>query len=129
MVVGAFNTVIFEVSLFKVLTFRDLKRTTKHRYATHNILNHKPLLESLGPDISTISFEIIINRQLGINVAAELKKLRDACENGISDYLIIGNEVLGKFVLETVEETTEIFGGSGQSLAVTAKVTFKEDVK
>ena len=126
MKVGAFNNIVFEVSSFKVLTFDKYSRSTKHRYTTHDILNHKQKLESVGNELTKIELHTKLNHFLGVDVATELAKMRALCENGVVDYLIIGNSVVGLFVIEELKETAEIFGGNGDLLAVEVNMSLVE---
>ena len=67
----ALGNIVFEVSSRKVRTFRDLKRTHKARFATHNLIGNKPMLEYIGPDVAEITFTMQLSASLGINPTAE----------------------------------------------------------
>lgn len=127
MKIGAFHNVVFEVSSHKVLTFDNYKRETSHNYAEHKILNAKPKLESVGKKLLEVSLEILLHGNLGVDVNSELSKLRELVENAEVDYLIIGEEVIGKFVIEDMSEDVETWNG-GKPLVVKASVKFKEYV-
>lgn len=126
--IGAFGDLLFEVSYFKILSFDKWQRTTKHRYATHNIMNYKPKLESVGKDLETISLEILFHTGLGVDPRTETEKLRTMCNNGEVNYLIVGAEVIGNclFVIEEVSEAVEHWSGTGQILTSRVTVKFKE---
>ena len=53
--IGALGEIQFECSSELVRTFKDYKRESKARYATHNLLMKKPALEYLGADAGEIS--------------------------------------------------------------------------
>ena len=126
--IGAFGDLVFEVSEQKILTFDNWQRTTKHRYQKHNILNHKPKLESVGSDLEEITLEIYFSHFLNVSVKSEMEKLRKMCDDSAANFLIIGGEVVGDclFVIEEISESVEVWGGSGQILSSRVKVKFKE---
>lgn len=128
--IGAFGSLVFEVSGHKILTFDDYQRTTKHRYQKHDIMNYKPKLESVGKELEEISLKIIFHRALNVDPRAEVEKLRNMCNNAECNFLIIGAEVIGNclFVIEEVSESVDIWGGVGQIISSSVTVKFKEYV-
>ena len=128
MKVGAFGNVVFEVSSWKILTFDDFKKTVKHNYAEHKILNGKPILESVGQELIEIAMKILLNRNLGVDVKTEISKLERMCQMAESNFLIIGSESMGLFVIESLEEGVQHFDGAGNFLSVEVAVKFKEYV-
>ena len=127
---GAWGDLVFEVSSFRILTFDNYKRITKHRYAKHEIMNYKPKLESVGNDLEEIELQIKFMVSLGVNPAFEVEKLREMCRNAETNYLIIGTEVIGGclFVLEEISEQVDSWSGTGEIISSTVNVKFKEYV-
>ena len=125
--IGALGEIQFECSSELVRTFKDYKRESKARYATHNLLMKKPALEYLGADAGEISFSMTLSASLGINPTEEANKLRKLCEAGQALPLIIGSEVIGDlWVIESVNETAQAYDGEGHSLLTEVDVRLKE---
>ena len=71
-VIGAIGDVVFEVSSKKVETLRDMKRQARGRYATHEIVGRKSVLEFLGLEPDEITFSMQLNADLGVDIQLEL---------------------------------------------------------
>lgn len=125
---AAFGNIVFEVSYFKVLTFDDFSRKTKANFAEHKILNRKSKLEFTGIEPQEISMTILLDNNFSVDVEGELKKLRQMCEAGEVNFLIIGAESLGQFVIEEVSEKVLHWSGVGIPLVVECQIKFKEYV-
>lgn len=125
---GAWGDLVFEVSSFRILTFDNYKRKTSHRYAKHEIMNYKPKLESVGNDLEEVELQIKFMTSLGVNPIDEMEKLRAMCRSAEVNYLIIGTTVIGDclFVLEEISEQVDTWDGTGNILASTVNVKFKE---
>lgn len=121
---------VFEVSQFKVLTYDEYKREGKSRYAKHDLVNATPLLEWLGRELGEISFKMTFTVTLGVNPAEELDKVRRLCDDGIADYLILGNAVIGDnlWVIESVSEAVSAWDNAGNILVASLDVRLKEYV-
>ena len=126
--IGAFGDLVFCCSREKVFTFDDYNRESKARYAKHDLLNQTPAIEYLGRDVEEISFKMIFARSLGVNPEKSAKILREKCENGEAEYLVIGGEVIGKnqWVIESFSETAKQFDGWGKILVSEVSVKMKE---
>lgn len=98
--IGCLGPVVFTVSSSEVRTFSDWKREAKGRYATHNVMGGRPVLEFLGTDLQTITFTMRLSVFLGVNPANEAAKLRQLCEDGTSMPLVIGNETVGNHAIK-----------------------------
>ncbi|MBR4904140.1 MAG: phage tail protein [Selenomonadaceae bacterium] len=125
--IGSFGTVSFTVSASKVLTFDDWKRKTSARFAKHDLINRQPILEYLGADLNEISFKIKLVADLGVNPKDEADKLREMCTTGQAEYLTVGGEVIGQFVIDSIDESAE-FWARGELLVSELNVRFKEYV-
>lgn len=124
--IGSFGEVTFTVSSREVKTFRDLIRTTKSRFAQHNLLLQKPALEFLGSDLTEITFKIQLLKELCDDVAYNADKIRYMCEKGDDYALVIGSDVIGRFVVEQVKETLQIVSGNGEIIVEELELTLKE---
>ena len=124
--IGSFGEITFKVSAREIKTFRDLVRTTKSRFAQHNLLLQKPKLEFLGQDLTEITFKIQLLKDYCDDVAYNADKLRFMCEKGNDYPLVIGSDVIGRVVLEQVKESLQIVSGNGEIIVEELELTLKE---
>ena len=101
--IGTLGDVVFETSSEKIRTFDGMKRSGSARWATHDIMAHKPVLEFLGSGMEQISFSMRFDVSLGINPAAELETLRGLRDAGEASQLILNGKPIGehKWVIES----------------------------
>ena len=57
-VLGVFGTVPFICAFDKVFTFKDLARSRSVRWAKHDVIGQKPVLEWIGPELDRISLRL-----------------------------------------------------------------------
>ena len=72
----------FSVTSDKVLTFRNFKRESTGRWASHSIIGKRPKTEFLGPDMDEITLEVILDAEYGVNPRSEMYKFRSALKSG-----------------------------------------------
>ena len=63
---GMIGTLPFVCSHEKVMTFSNLQTEQSVRYATHEVIGKKPVLEFIGESLSRVSFQIRLIR-LGLS--------------------------------------------------------------
>ena len=95
MPIGSLGPIIFEVSSSKARTFKDMKRNTKGRYGSHEIIGGKPIIEFMGPDGEDLSFTMQFSVAWGLNPQEEIQKIRELCEKGEVNYLVLCNTPIG----------------------------------
>ena len=129
-VIGAFGDVVFEVSSMKVETMSDMRRQARGRYATHEIVGGKSVLEFLGTEPDEITFTMQLNADLGVDINEELGLLLELQRTGEPNYLIMGGKAHGvnQWCLTGLEMKTEYTDGDGRPLVMTVEVTLKESV-
>ncbi len=127
---GSLGPVIFEVSAERVRTFDKLKRNGTGRWATHEIIGKKSVLEFLGPEIEEISFSMRFDVMLGLNPSDEVKVLRDLRDTGEVVSLIIGGKPVteNKWVVISVSEDNPYIDNKGNILVINVDVSIKEYV-
>jgi len=126
---GSYGDVTFEVSEERVRSWRDFQRSGKARWAAHELVQEKPVLQHVGPDLEEIKFSVRFDVAQGMNPTAEidkLRKLRDAAE---PQTLTIGGKPLGKFALESLEESHNWFDNRGALLGASVTLSLKEYVE
>lgn len=128
--IGAFNELVFEVSTERVITYDDYKRETKARYARHELINQTSVLEYLGRDLEEITFTMMFTISLGVDPAEETSKLRRMCLDGVADYLILGNTVVGEnlWTIESVGEAKKAVDHFGKTIVSSVNVKMVEYV-
>ena len=75
--VGIFGKLPFLCSSAVTFTFKDLSVSRSARWATHEIIGKKPVLEYIGPGLTEVSFNIQLNSMLGtppLTALIQLKK-------------------------------------------------------
>ena len=120
----------FETSSEKIRTLDGMKRSGSARWATHDIMSNKPVLEFTGPGLEEISFSMRLDATLGINPSTELEVLRDMRDKGeISQLILNGKPITNhKWIVESLSENWEQIDNSGRLLVATVDVSLKEYV-
>ncbi|MBQ7816359.1 MAG: phage tail protein, partial [Oscillospiraceae bacterium] len=95
--IGTFAGVTFSVSDKTVKTFNNMKWQVSGKYAEHDRHLKRDLLEFLGPELETISFEMRLSVFLGVTPLTEIIKLRSIIQTGKTDRLVIGGKVYGSY--------------------------------
>jgi len=123
-VIGMFGLLPFYCSRDAVLTFKDLSRNSKMRFAKHDVIGRKPVLEKIGEDLRTVSFSMRLDSSLlkNVPVATAIILYTKLLEQGKAQTLIIGGEIMGDYVIEGIEENRKFFTGAG--ICIGAELTF-----
>lgn len=126
--IGTLGNIVFETSASKIRTFDEFKRKGSATFSEHAVLNGKAKLQHLGTSLDEISFSITLNVALGINPKAEIKKLQEIKNAGNENQLIIGKDVLGRFVLTELSESWDKIDNQGNLLLARVDLSLKEYV-
>ena len=128
--IGAFADLVFEVSGEKVLTFDEFKHDVKSRYARHELINQPPVLEWLGSDTQKITLTVTLTTALNVNPADEIETVKQLCLDGVADWLIIGNEVVGATMWVITDASTKAtaWDGEGNIIVASMDLTFESYV-
>lgn len=124
--VGSFGSIIFEVSAERISLIRGFKRSTGVRVEEHKVQGDKARLEFMAPELDQVDFDIFFHAAHGVDPMTEIDSLREMCRGGEVHQLIIGGQVLGKFLLTKVDEDWQRSDGRGKLTVATVKVAFKE---
>lgn len=125
-IIGSLGSISFNVSENSVKTFSDLNFQRKASFAEHKILNGKGLLEYTGHDAATCSLKIDLNASMGINPKDELEKLRELFNNREVVNFMLGPDVLGEWVIESMSENLKFIGRNGEIISAEINLTLKE---
>lgn len=129
--IAVYGPIVFEVSEKTIYTFENFTRKEQSRWATHDRIQQKPVLEFLGPDAGTVSFDIKLSASLGINPRKELDNLVRMERNGEVHTFVIGNKPIGvyKWAMRGVDENWTKTDNEGNVLIASASITLEEYVK
>jgi phage protein U len=98
MVVGNLGKLItFEVSSSKVLTFDQMQRSVKGRWATHDVIGGKVKSEFLGADVASITLPIYLSAMHGVRPRRTIELINDAIESGQCFTFVVGGRAVGKY--------------------------------
>ena len=101
------SLIVFEVSDQKVLTFRNLKRTTSGRWTTHNVIGKTPVSEFQGPGQEKISLDIHLSVMHGVKPRKTIDRIRKAIRSGTPFLFVMGGKKVGEnqWVISDMSET------------------------
>ena len=127
MKVGAFGSVVFEVSDTVIRTFKDFQRTVPARWAVHEVLGTEPRAEFIGPGQKTITLPVQLNALFldGKTIEEELEIIEGMAESGTVETLIIGDTIIGKYYLDNLNESVSHFGGHGEFTVAEVTLSLK----
>lgn len=123
---GSLGELPFVCSMKKVRTFSDLSRELSVRWAKHDLIGQKPVLEFVGEDLNAVSLKMRFDVSLGIAPKDGLDRLKRMMENKLYKTLIIGGENLGRYVIESISEERKYHAGDGLCLVAEATVNLTE---
>jgi phage protein U len=124
--VGSFGQVLFQVSEEVLSVVSNVQRKTVAKVEEHQVVGAKPRLEFIAPILCVTTFKVFWNCLFGVNPRDEIRTLRELCEKGAAQRLILGGENFGKYVLTEVAETWNRCGPDGAPMTAEASLTFKE---
>ncbi len=97
------------------LAYQDLQRQSAWRHAANSRVGTRPARQFLGPGDDTITIAGIVAPEFAGDVAS-LDQLREMAEAGLAWPLVTGTgEVLGAFVIESINDTRTVFTIDGSA--------------
>lgn len=124
--IGSLGELPFVCSEDKVRTFSELTRDLAVRWARHDVIGKKPILEFVGPDLMSASLRIRFDVSLGVSPEEGLDRLKRMMENKQYKTLVVGSETLGRFVIESISEERKYHAGNGTCLVAEATINLME---
>lgn len=110
---GRYGSLKFICSNKTVRTFSGLSRSRDIRYAQHEVIHKMPMLEFVGYGLYKASFSMRFDLSLGVAPLACLEKLQRMMNNRMYKWLVVGDEFLGRYVIESIEETHKFHAADG----------------
>lgn len=128
MQVGSMGDIPFVVTYGKIRTFSDYGRSGSGRWAKHDLIGRKPVMEFLGPDVEKVSMKIQLRTDHGINPESELGRLRKMRDTGAVFPFILGGAPVSDnyWLLEDIGENVSYWWAGGKILSVSVDITLTE---
>lgn len=128
MQVGSMGDIPFVVTYGKIRTFSDYGRSGSGRWAKHDLIGRKPVMEFLGPDVEKVSMKIQLRTDHGINPESELERLRKMRDTGAVFSFILGGAPVSDnyWLLEDIGENVSYWRAGGKILSVSVDITLTE---
>lgn len=128
MQVGSMGDIPFVVTYGKIRTFSDYGRSGSGRWAKHDLIGRKPVMEFLGPDVEKVSMKIQLRTDHGINPESELERLRKMRDTGAVFPFILGGAPVSDnyWLLEDIGENVSYWRAGGKILSVSIDITLTE---
>ena len=128
MQVGSMGDIPFVVTYGKIRTFSDYGRSGSGRWAKHDLIGRKPVMEFLGPDVEKVSMKIQLRTDHGINPESELGRLRKMRDTGAVFPCILGGAPVSDnyWLLEDIGENVSYWRAGGKILSVSVDITLTE---
>ena len=128
MQVGSMGDIPFVVTYGKIRTFSDYGRSGSGRWAKHDLIGRKPVMEFLGPDVEKVSMKIQLRTDHGINPESELGRLRKMRDTGAVFPFILGGAPVSDnyWLLEDIRENVSYWRAGGKILSVSVDITLTE---
>ena len=121
--IGSFGQVTFEASSSVVEVFKSMKRTATASYSQHKVHGRRAVLEFTGFDAEKMTFEMTISAFLGVNPKTEVEKLRKMLTDKKAYSLVLGTDIYGKWVLQSMSDEIQYMHGDGKVLQSKVNVT------
>lgn len=128
MQVGSMGDIPFVVTYGKIRTFSDYGRSGSGRWAKHDLIGRKPVMEFLGPDVEKVSMKIQLRTDHGINPESELGRLRKMRDTGAVFPFILGGAPVSDnyWLLEDIGENVSYWRAGGKILSVSVDIRLTE---
>lgn len=124
--IGSLGSVVFEASTDKVHSFNVLTRTSKSKYAEHEIIGSKPKLAYTGEELDEYNMEIALKKSLGVDPESAVSVLEQYKADGEVVVLMLGNAVKGQVVIGDLKTDYRHIDNNGIVHTINASLTLKE---
>lgn len=135
--IGSFGGLVFRVvsmvgtdgkRVRKILSPSNINQEISGNWADHSIIGKKPKSEFLGPDLRSLTLQIVVDVQLGYKPHAILRKINKFVEEGKVDIFVLGTHKIGtgKWKMEKASEAFNLIYNEGQLARATIDITLGE---
>lgn len=122
----SYGKITFKVTEEEIKIFDNFNITRKARYVAHERINNKPLLQFMGLEADSISFNMQLVQGITGNVSDDLKSLQDMFKKAEVHPLFLGQKKLGSFVIESMSEAYKIVDNLGNLEVVNVNLSLRE---
>lgn len=124
--IGSYGKITFKVTEKEIKIFNDFSISRKARYVAHERINNKPLLQFMGLDADSISFNMQLIEGVTGDVSDDLKLLQDMFKKAEVHPLFLDQKKLGSFVIESINEAYSMMDNFGNLEIVNVSLSLKE---
>ena len=131
MAVGSLGNIIFTVSDSRIMTMSDIKTSGSSTYGKHQRHGSSTLLEFVGNDASSLTFNMRLAAQLGVDVESEIEEIEEATRKGTIMKLVIGKRVIGRYrwVIQKYSVSYSAHDRNGHPIIADVSITLSEYLK
>lgn len=131
MQIAIFAKKTFQVSSRKVYTFDEFATGSTLQTEKQDVAGKKPSTYIKGSDLDSMSFNISLNRSLGMNVRAEYESWKALEESKVPYPFILGGRPFGpnKWLLTSVNLNGVKIDGKGEIVSGVLQLQFEEYVR
>lgn len=126
--IGLLGSLRFRVNDNKVFTFSNMKREVSASWNTMERIGQKPISEFSGPNLQTISLDIILDASLGVRPRQLLEILERMTESGQAKELVIGRKMVGKnkWVITKCSQAWDVILRGGELYRANVSLSLQE---
>ncbi len=126
--IGLLGDIRFRVSDRKVITMNRLKREMGATWNTMDRIGQKPLVEYGGPNLQTLSMEIVLDASLGIKPRNMLRTLERMAEGREAYEMVLGRKLVGKnkWVVTRCSAAYDVILREGEIYKATVELNLQE---
>lgn len=126
--IGAFGEIVFEAGADTIRTFKQFRSKWRARFAQVNVMDDKPVLQFIGPDLGEINFRMDFVAGYVDDPREEIQKLKNILASGEPQFLNVGGRPVSNhpFVLKSIDEDWRIVDSQGWVSSAGAAVTLQE---
>jgi phage protein U len=124
--IGSLGSIVFEASTNKVHSFNSLTKTSKSKYAEHEIIHGKPKLAYIGKELDEYNMEIALKKSLGVDPESAVSALEQYKADGEVVVLMLGTIVKGQVVITNLKTDYRHIDNNGVVHTINASLTLKE---
>ena len=111
--IGMLGSIVFEASSKKIMTINDMDVSENARWQKHEVNNVRSRLEFIGDEGREITLKIGLKAINGVNPKKVLQEFRDMKINGAVEPFLLGSEIIGKFVIESMSYSYKFIDKNG----------------
>ena len=125
---ASYGKITFKLTTEEINILNNFTISRKARYVAHERINNKPLLQFMGLEADTISFNMQLIEGVTGNIVGDLKVLKNMFTKAEVHPLFLGQKKIGSFVIESMSEAYSMMDNLGNLEIVNVSLSLKEYV-